>query len=122
MAYMLFKYIRRKVRENKAKKEGFSTADDTHLTPNIAQSPTRAQHEEHELLSSPNSHTASPQITKTNPMENKVEHERFRQQERSARIRRWKLILGLILPNFLASVDVTIVAPAITTISSHFGE
>ena len=30
--------------------------------------------------------------------------------------------MGLILPNFLASVDVTIVAPAIPAISSHFSK
>jgi hypothetical protein len=33
----------------------------------------------------------------------------------------WLLLLGLVLPNFLAAVDVTIVSPAIPLISSHFG-
>ncbi|KAF2704485.1 MFS general substrate transporter [Pleomassaria siparia CBS 279.74] len=36
------------------------------------------------------------------------------------RKRRLKLILGLILPNFLAAMDMTIVAPAVPVISSHF--
>ena len=43
------------------------------------------------------------------------------QPRNSKTIRRWKLILALFLPNFLASLDVTIVAPAIPAISSHFG-
>jgi hypothetical protein len=43
------------------------------------------------------------------------------EERRRRNIRQWKLMIGLALPNFLASVDVTIVAPAIPLISSHFG-
>jgi hypothetical protein len=42
-------------------------------------------------------------------------------EARRRRIRQLKLMLGLVLPNFLAAMDVTIVAPAIPLISSHFG-
>ena len=35
---------------------------------------------------------------------------------------RWKLIAGLVLPFFLASVDLTIVASALPFIASYFGE
>ncbi|KAJ4301875.1 hypothetical protein N0V90_003971 [Kalmusia sp. IMI 367209] len=116
MAYMLFKYIRRKVRENKARKEAFSTADESHLTPNVSH--TAPARESHELLTSTGAHPTPP----TNPIstENTIEHERLREEAKRMRIHRWKMIFGLILPNFLASVDVTIVAPAIPTISSHF--
>jgi MFS family permease len=41
-------------------------------------------------------------------------------EARKRNIRQWKLLIGLLLPNFLASVDVTIVAPAIPLISSDF--
>ncbi|KAF2266771.1 MFS general substrate transporter [Lojkania enalia] len=41
-------------------------------------------------------------------------------EERERTIYRFKMMAGLILPNFLASVDVTIVAPALLLISSHF--
>ncbi|KAF1970239.1 MFS general substrate transporter [Bimuria novae-zelandiae CBS 107.79] len=120
MAYLLFKYIRRKVRETKANKEGFSTGDESHLTPDVARTHTKTQSENHELLAYPGTPTASPHLTQSQLKDTKIEHERLRREEREANIRRWKLIVGLILPNFLASVDVTIVAPAIPTISSHF--
>ncbi|KAI9732875.1 MAG: hypothetical protein M1834_003815 [Cirrosporium novae-zelandiae] len=42
--------------------------------------------------------------------------------KRRRRIYRWKLIGGLMLPYFLASVDTTIVATALTTIASHFNK
>lgn len=41
-------------------------------------------------------------------------------QKRASRIYRWKLIAGLILPDLLSSLDLTIVATATPFISSHF--
>src|ERR1700748_772257 len=41
-------------------------------------------------------------------------------EKRARRIYRWKLVIGLFPPAFLAAVDTTIVATALTTISSHF--
>lgn len=38
------------------------------------------------------------------------------------RIYRWKLIGGLLVPFFLASVDLTIVAAALPFIASHFSK
>lgn len=122
MAYMLFKYIRRKVKENKAKKEAFSTADEAHLSPYASPPPT-AEPRTHESLTDPGAAAPthhSARITKPRVTEDTVENERLRQEAKKMTIRRWKLILGLVLPNFLAAVDVTIVAPAIPIISSHF--
>ena len=34
---------------------------------------------------------------------------------------RWKLIAGLILPNFLASIELTVLAAALPFIASFFG-
>lgn len=121
MAYMLFKYIRRKVKENQAKKEGLPL-EEGHSIPDVPRTPTRTNRDSHELLSSPESLTTTALPAKTQATGNREEAERLRQKEKEARIRRWKLMLGLVLPNFLASIDVTIVAPAIPTISSHFSE
>ena len=41
-------------------------------------------------------------------------------EKKRRRVYRWKLILALLLPNFLAAVDITIVAPALPTIASTF--
>jgi hypothetical protein len=46
---------------------------------------------------------------------------RQKAEARQRNIRQLKLMLGLVLPNFLAAMDVTIVAPAIPLISSYFG-
>jgi hypothetical protein len=43
-------------------------------------------------------------------------------EKRARRIYRWKLVIALFPPQFLASIDTTIVATALTTISSHFGK
>ncbi|ODH21702.1 hypothetical protein ACO22_05625 [Paracoccidioides brasiliensis] len=40
----------------------------------------------------------------------------------AARVYRWKLIIGLLLPYFLASVDLTIVASAMPFIASYFNK
>ncbi|KAG5204580.1 tRNA synthetases class II (D, K and N) family protein [Trichophyton interdigitale] len=45
-----------------------------------------------------------------------------KKEKHDARIYRWKLIAGLLLPYFLASVDLTIVAAALPFIASHFNK
>ena len=44
------------------------------------------------------------------------------EEKRRRRIYRWKLIVSLLPPAFLAAIDTTIVATALTTISSHFSK
>lgn len=43
-----------------------------------------------------------------------------KKSKRDARVYRWKLIVGLMLPHFLASIDLTIVAAALPFIASDF--
>lgn len=121
MAYMLFKYIRRKVRENRAQKDTFSTADENDLIPNV--SPSTPKSHGDELHTGTEARTSrSTHMTHPESAEKTLENERFREEAKRMRRHRWKMIVGLLLPNFLASVDVTIVAPAIPTISSHFSK
>ena len=102
MAYFLFKYLRRKYKERKA-----ATTDEGHLIPEVE--PGREG--KPETLNSPDEHHA---------VYNAEENARIKAEAAKRRKYRWKMILGLILPNFLAAVDVTIVAPAVPQISSHF--
>jgi hypothetical protein len=119
MAYMLYKYIRRKTRETKEKKAAHDITGESHLTPELY--PTeRPKPERHETLPVELADHAHARL-KTPIQEEKTEKSRKLDAEaRRMRAYRWRMVLGLILPNFLASVDVTIVAPAIPTISSHF--
>jgi hypothetical protein len=41
-------------------------------------------------------------------------------EKKSARIYRWKLLLSLLVPNIMASMDATITATALPTIASQF--
>jgi hypothetical protein len=43
-------------------------------------------------------------------------------EEKRARIYRWKLILSLLIPNMMATMDLTITATALPTIASHFSK
>jgi hypothetical protein len=115
MAIYLFKLIRRKLREREAQK-AIPTTDDSHLVPE----PASGQ----ELQSFSNQHSHGPSQDSTGSHINFLTSEETARQKAEARqrsIRQWKLMLGLVLPNFLAAMDVTIVAPAIPLISSHFG-
>lgn len=112
MAIYLFRLIRGKLREHKAQK-AVPTTDDTHLVPEHG-SKERQQ----------KTHGGSNSTTSTRKHVDPVTTEEGARNKGEARrrtIRQWKLMLGLALPNFLAAVDVTIVAPAIPLISSHFG-
>jgi hypothetical protein len=42
------------------------------------------------------------------------------QERKDARKYRWKLIIGILLPYLLASLDLTVVATALPFIASHF--
>lgn len=110
MAIWLFKKTRGAIREHQAKK-AVPTTDDSHLVP---EEPTS-----HTQYSTNGTEPSSPRVShngKENERLSAVEKAEARQQN----IRQWKLLFGLLLPNFLAAVDVTIVAPAIPLISSDF--
>jgi hypothetical protein len=111
MAIFLFKLIRRKLRERETQK-AIPTTDDSHLVP------------EHELQNTSHNHRHGLSEDSTGSHVNFLTPEEAARQKAEARrrnIRQLKLMLGLALPNFLAAMDVTIVAPAIPLISSHFG-
>ncbi|CAN9377304.1 unnamed protein product [Alternaria alternata] len=116
MAIYFFKLVRRKLREREAKK-AIPTTDDSHLVPE----PASGQ----ELQGYPNRHSHGLSQDSTGSHINFLTPEEAAQQKIEARRRRTrqlKLMLGLVLPNFLAAMDVTIVAPAIPLISSHFDQ
>ncbi|KAI4625232.1 uncharacterized protein J4E87_005078 [Alternaria ethzedia] len=116
MAIYLFKLIRRKLREREAQKH-VPTTDDSHLVPE----PAPGQ----ELQDLSTGHHHGPSQDATGSHINFLIPEETARQKAEARqrnIRQWKLMLGLVLPNFLAAMDVTIVAPAIPLISTHFDQ
>lgn len=115
MAFYLFKLVRRKIKESQAER-AVSTTDDSHLVPNVA-----GHHQK--LNSSDLTQSATELDSLARHRDDSIDKEQVARQKEDARkrtARQWKLMLGLALPNFLASVDVTIVAPAIPLISSHF--
>jgi hypothetical protein len=119
MAFLLLKFIRRKIRENEAKNAIPSTKDselvESYLVPEVMPGHSQEQ--------SPIEHGTTGNTTANQSHVEAFSAEEAARDEEEARrrnIRQWKLMLGLALPNFLASVDVTIVAPAIPLISSHF--
>jgi hypothetical protein len=118
MAFLLVRFIRRKYAENKAKTAP-STNDESHLMPEATQGESK-----YEMTNSiQNGHEAGNRHSATSGNFNSLTAEeaaRQKEESRKRNIHQWKLLLGLALPNFLASVDVTIVAPAIPLISSHF--
>jgi hypothetical protein len=115
MAIYLFKLVRRKIRENEAKK-AIPTTDDSHLAPEVA--PNHPQHQEQQHNS--HGHGYSQLAASRDDHVNPDEIARQKEEARKRSNRQWKLMIGLALPNFLAAIDVTIVAPAIPLISSHF--
>ncbi|KAF1364890.1 hypothetical protein EJ07DRAFT_161867 [Lizonia empirigonia] len=113
MAIWLYRQARSAFREHQAKKV-ITTADDSHLIPQT----TTSQIQHHGVDSDNGIELGSPRAS-----HGLIEHLKDDAQEKEIRqrnIQQWKLLIGLILPNFLAAVDVTIVAPAIPLISSHF--
>jgi hypothetical protein len=115
MAIFLFKYIRGRLREREAQK-AVPTTDNSHLVPEYTSA--------HELQGDLENHNHKYSPDTIGSHINFLTPEEAAQQKAESRketIRYWKLMLGLVLPNFLAAMDVTIVAPAIPLISSHFG-
>jgi hypothetical protein len=106
MAIWLYRHIRDSIREHSDKK-AVPTTDDAHLVPEHSQHHDSCQGE-------PNGITASKNLSSSAQAQQN-------ESDRKKKSKQWKLLLGLLLPNFLAAVDVTIVAPAIPLISSHFG-
>jgi hypothetical protein len=122
MAFLLYRYIRGKYRENKAAKA--AATYESHLMSEIS---SRQKPEQHGAANgvddqvNSTSNQSREAHTNTVSAANSEENARIAAEASQRRKRRWKLMLGLILPNFLAAIDVTIVAPAIPIISSHFG-
>ncbi|CAE7012267.1 hypothetical protein PTNB73_00820 [Pyrenophora teres f. teres] len=115
MAIFLFQLVRRKLRERKARKV-IPTIDDSNLVPEKptdkrGQKTVNQKGHAHSDAVVPGSHINF--LTPEEAAQQKAE-------TRRRKIRQWKLILGLLLPNFLAAMDVTIVAPAIPLLSLHF--
>lgn len=124
---MLFKYAREKYRERQA-----LTTNDTQLTSDITpgqeQKPLTFQKTDVQGQGSPTPQKVDGKHASIADLE---QHQTSPSSEYDARVRleasrrrkyRWKMIGGLLLPNFLAAVDAFIVAPAVPTISSHFSK
>ncbi len=112
MAIYLFKLIRRKLREREAQK-AVPTTDDAHLVPEYTPGQEQQQQGLHHDKNAQPGALPMQKPTPEQTAQDKAETHR-------RRMRQLRLILGLTLPNFLAAMDVTIVAPAIPLISSHF--
>lgn len=115
MAIWLFRQARGAFREHQAKKTT-STADNSHLVPEAASAQTQ-----HTRLDSENEFELGSPRASHGLMRHSEENAHEKEAARQRNIQQWKLLVGLILPNFLTAVDVTIVAPAIPLISSDFG-
>ncbi|KAF7453452.1 ProP, Permease major facilitator superfamily [Pyrenophora tritici-repentis] len=115
MAIFLFQFIRRKLRECQARK-AIPTTDDSHLVPE------KHTYNKSQRTLNRNEHAGSEAAVPGSHINYLTPEEAAQQKAeiRRRKIRQWKLILGLLLPNFLAAMDVTIVAPAIPLLSSHF--
>ncbi|WEW58276.1 hypothetical protein PRK78_003744 [Emydomyces testavorans] len=81
-----------------------------------------AEHEirEDDILVEGSDQTVAHRTEKTR--ENHSQCSQCKKEKRDKRVYRWKLICGLLLPYFLASVDLTIVAAALPFIASHFNK
>lgn len=113
MFFHIYLFIRNKIREYEAREqlqeqktsEKSPTTNESHLASETTLGQDHSQQE----------HGAEKQ----EPL-NAEQAAQQKAERRRRTIRVVKLMLGLALPNFLASLDVTIVAPAIPLISSHF--
>lgn len=112
MAIWLFRKARGAIREHQAKK-AIPTTEDSHLVPE-----TSLPQGQHRYNSDNGIELNSPRASHS--VDRSKENAQARAEARQRNIQQWKLLIGLILPNFLAAVDVTIVAPAIPLISSDF--
>lgn len=113
MAIWLFRKARGAIREHQAKK-AIPTTEDSHLVPE-----TVLPQDQHDRYVS-NSAIELNFPRTSHSVDRSKENVQAKEAARQRNIQQWKLLLGLVLPNFLAAVDVTIVAPAIPLISSDF--
>ncbi|KAJ8111534.1 hypothetical protein OPT61_g5895 [Boeremia exigua] len=114
MAIWLYRQARGAIREHQAKK-AVPTTEDSHLVPEA-----RLSHQQHRRLDTEDGVELSSPRASPSIQEHTKETAQEKAEARQRHIQQWKLLLGLVLPNFLAAVDVTIVAPAIPLISSDF--
>jgi hypothetical protein len=78
---------------------------------------------EHMLASAPRAHddglfgstSPGPQ-----PQQSSSHCPQCKADKKQAKIYRWKVIISLLIPNVMASMDLTIIATALPTIASHF--
>lgn len=114
MALWLFRQARGAIRKHQAKK-AVPTTDNSYLMLEAT-----LPHRQHERYNGENSVDIVPSSTSQHLTKSAKETSQERAEARQQNILQWKLLIGLMLPNFLAAVDVTIVAPAIPLISSDF--
>lgn len=114
MATWLFRKARGAIRAHQAK-NAVPTTDDSHLVPETG----LLQHG-HKRLDSQNDIGLAPPRANHCMIDQPKETAQEKEEAHPRNTQQWKLLIGLILPNFLAAVDVTIVAPAIPLISSDF--
>lgn len=100
MAIWLFRQIRGKVRENQAKK-AVPTTDDSNLVPEAAQTSLKQQKFQQSNFEQGHGSSKLGQINAVTP----EEIARSKEETRQRRARQWKLMLGLLLPNFLAAME-----------------
>lgn len=113
MAIWLYRQVRGAIREHQAKK-AVSTTENSHLIPEIGYLNGKHTRQDTENDIQLGSYRASG-----GPIENS-KSDTEKEEARQKNLQQWKLLVGLMIPNFLAAVDVTIVAPAIPLISSDF--
>lgn len=116
MAYLLYKHIKNK-RANRAT----APTEPEHSVPDLPGG-NKTNPEKLQALIDQNQTHGEDSTNSKAPMVDAEEAERIKAETSRRRKYRWKMVAGLILPNFLASVDTTIVAPAVPIISSHFSE
>ncbi|KAF2496036.1 MFS general substrate transporter [Lophium mytilinum] len=117
MAYFLYKYLKKRAARRKAGQTP-DTAEPGSLMPDVPGAQHQKPAKTHNGLVQEGSATTasnSPQ-----PVVDEQEAARVKAETTARRKHRWIMIVGLILPNFLAAADATIIAPAVPIISSHF--
>ena len=121
MAILLFKYVRGKYRGREA-----ATAATNHLVPEVDIGKGEQELQKSAIRGSSNGVNDQADVThipshvSPSTAQSTEEDAQIRAEASRRTKRRWKLVAGLMLPNFLAAIDVTIVAPAAPIISSHF--
>ncbi|OCL12045.1 MFS general substrate transporter [Glonium stellatum] len=114
MAYLLYKHIK-----NKRAKKAAALTEPEQSVPDTPGG-TETSPEQSQAFVDRNQIHGQDNTNNRTPVVEAEEAERIKAEASRRRKYRWKMVAGLILPNFLASVDTTIVAPAVPIISSHF--